>query len=117
MKDMMLFGNFKSGPARPLLDKLGLHEIVEMASTWDDFRKSVQAYNNGNNGVFVQRVCQMSKEIVLLQDLVLLAAILFATGFPGYAMSIDDGSWIALSVSSGHQRDAVAACIAAGCGR
>lgn len=117
MKDILLFGNFKSGPARPLLDKLGLHEIVEVASTWDDFRKSVQNYDSANNGVVLYRAHQLLQGLGAVNH-ALLVSIIFAMGFQDCIVLGDDKRFLAgISIANGYERDAIAACIAAGCGR
>lgn len=117
MKDILLFGNFKTGAARPLLDDLGLHELVEMARSWDDFRKSVQYYNFNNNGVFVQRA-HRHLESVSPQENAMLLAVLFAVGLLTPGRPNDANFFLDnLQPATGPERDAIAACIAAGCGR
>lgn len=115
MKDPFLFGNFRSGPARDVMRKLGLPEFLEVSISWNDFRESLRNYERNTHGGLTGRVARGSLDG---DERALALAIIAFAGFELAADTIDTGShgmtWRRVMAASAKYRDAIAACIMAG---
>lgn len=115
----MTFAEFKmSQPAQAMFRKLDLLEYLAGASSWRDLRELIVAYNNPDQGHFVNVVRQCdgvcsSGERVLLHAIATVCDFAWLADELGAAKKRQNGPWENMNRASGEWLRAVAACITA----
>ena len=108
------FASFKSSqPARAMFRKLGLSDYLEAATSWRSLREIIVAFNDPDQGRFVD-LARQCDGVASSGERVLLHAICYVTDFAWLADELTNGkAWQRMDRVGGEWRQAVAACIAA----
>ena len=103
----------RSMPAKHVFRALGLEDHLDEAVSWSHLRRLIVAFNDCDEGHFVNRARRYDG-YCSSGERVLLHAILHICDFSDLADEFDEGrTWHRMTNASGEFRQAVAACVAA----